>query len=107
MEFIENEFEPKNETLLDLKTKIIKAGLSFHPYLAMQAINQEVESQLRDIIVGHFKGMRVEQLGKCNQEIKEYAEAEEARYQEFQKSSLKDGPNAPTATPIIKKAKKK
>lgn len=86
MEFIENEFEPKNETLKDLKAKIIKAGLSFHPYLAMQAINKEVETQLTNLIVNHFKGMRVEQLGKCNQEIKEYAEAEEARYQAFQKA---------------------
>lgn len=93
MEFIENEFEPKNGTLKDLKDKITKKGLSFHPYLAMQAINQEVESQLRETIVSHFKGMSVSSLGECNMEIKEYAEAEEARYQAFQRAKELD-PNA-------------
>ena len=85
MEFIENEFDPKNETLKDLKTKIEKAGLSFHPYLAMTAINKEVERQATDMVTNHFKGMSIDMLGKCNQEIKEYAEAEEKRYEEFQK----------------------
>jgi hypothetical protein len=93
MEFQENEFCPTNETLKDLKDKIIKKGLSFHPYLAMQAINQEVETQLRDLIVNHFKGMKVEMLGLCNQEIKEYADAEEARYQAFQRAQTLD-PNS-------------
>lgn len=85
MEFIENPFDPKNETLKDLKTKIEKAGLSFHPYLAMTAINKEVERQATEMVTNHFKGMKIEMLGKCNQEIKEYAEAEEKRYNEFQK----------------------
>jgi len=85
MEFQEQEFGPKNDTLKDLKKKILDRGLSFHPYLAMQAINKEVETQLTDLVVGHFKGMGIEMLGICNQEIKEYAEAEEARYQEFQR----------------------
>jgi hypothetical protein len=120
MEFQENEFCPKNETLKDLKEKIIKKGLSFHPYLAMQAINQEVETQLRDLIVNHFKGMSVEQLGLCNQEIKEYADTEEERYQSFQKA-MKLDPNSvlkgnvtsissePTnnTTKIVDKTKKK
>lgn len=90
MEFVENEFKPKNETLKDLKDKITKKGLSFHPYLAMQAINQEVETQARDLVVNHFKGMSIEMLGKCNAEIKEYAEAEEARWQAFQKANVSE-----------------
>lgn len=93
MEFIENEFSPESESLKNLKEKIVKAGLAFHPYLAMQAINQEVETQLRDLIVGHFKGMPVPSLGECNMEIKAYADAEEERYQAFQKSQRLD-PNA-------------
>lgn len=111
MEFIENEFKPKNETLKDLKDKIIKKGLSFHPYLAMQAINQEVETQARDLVASHFKGMSIEMLGKCNAEIKEYAEAEEARWQAFQSSQAKDklvdAPVAPNTNTIKIKTKKK
>ena len=84
MEFQEKEFEPKNEALKDLKDKIIKKGLSFHPYLAMSAINAEVERQARELVETHFKGMTIEALGMCNQEIKGYADAEEARWQEFQ-----------------------
>lgn len=103
MEFIENSFEPKNETLKDLKDKILKKGLSFHPYLAMQAINKEVETQLTDLVVGHFKGMRVEMLGECNQEIKEYAEAEEDRYKEWQKNKDKKPEDVLALKPKIKK----
>lgn len=86
MEFQDKEFEPSNNTLKDLKKKIIDKGLSFHPYLALQAIQSEVETQLKDIVVNHFKGMTIEMLGMCSAEIKEYAESEEARWQEFQKS---------------------
>lgn len=103
MEFIENEFDPKNELLKDLKNKIIKRGLSFHPYLAMQAINKEVEAQLTELITTHFKGMGIEALGLCNDEIKVYAEAEEARYQEWQKAKDKK----PEEVLEIKKVKKK
>lgn len=103
MEFIENPFEPKNETLKDLKAKIEKAGLSFHPYLAMSAINKEVERQATELVSNHFKGMKIEMLGKCNQEIKEYADAEEVRYQEFQKAKEK----APEEVLSLPKAKLK
>jgi hypothetical protein len=103
MEFIENPFEPKSEVLKDLKAKIEKKGLSFHPYLAMQAINKEVEAQATDLVVNHFKGMGIEALGKCNQEIKEYAEAEEARYQAWQSSKDK----SPEQVLDIKKKKAK
>lgn len=86
MEFIENEFTPKAQVLIDLKKRIQDKGLSFHPYLAIQAINLEVENQLRDIITSHFKGMKVEMLGVCSAEIKEYADSEEKRYEEFQRA---------------------
>lgn len=114
MEFIENPFEPKNETLKDLKAKIEKAGLSFHPYLAMQSINKEVERQATELVTNHFKGMKIEMLGKCNQEIKEYAEAEEKRYNEFQKFQknnpgeiLKEEKNDSVIKEIKPKVKKK
>lgn len=102
MEFVENAFEPKSETLKDLKAKIEKKGLSFHPYLAMQAINKEVEAQATELVVNHFKGMGIEALGKCNQEIKEYAEAEEVRWQAWQESKDK----APDEVLKIKKKAK-
>lgn len=118
MEFIENEFKPTNETLKDLKKKILDAGLSFHPFLAMNAINKEVERQAVELVTNHFKGMRIEMLGKCNAEIKEFADAEEARYQAFMQSQAKDmspmslvSDTEPVteleATPIIKTKKKK
>lgn len=89
MEFIENAFEPKSELLKDLKKKIEDKGLSFHPYLAMSAINKEVERQAVELVEKTFKGMSIEALGKCNQEIKEYAEAEEARWSAFQEAKNK------------------
>lgn len=91
--FVDKEFVPKNESLKNLKEKIVKAGLEFHPYLAMQAINNEVETQLRELITSHFKGMPVQSLGICNAEIKEYAEAEEKRWNDYQ-AALKLDPNA-------------
>lgn len=103
MEFIENEFEPKNEILKELKAKIIKRGLAFHPYLAMQAINKEVETQLTELISTHFKGLGIEALGLCNGEIKVYAEAEEARYQQWQMAKDKK----PEEVIEVKKTKKK
>ena len=103
MEFIENPFEPKNETLKDLKAKIEKAGLSFHPYLAMQAINKEVERQATELVTKHFHGMKIEMLGKCNSEIKEYADAEEARYQEWQKSKEAKPEDVLAMKPKVKK----
>lgn len=103
MEFIENPFEPKSEVLKELKKKIEDKGLSFHPYLAMQAINKEVERQATDLVTNHFKNMGIEQLGKCNQEIKEYADTEEARYQDWQAAKDK----APEEVLAVKKAKKK
>lgn len=106
MEFIENPFEPKNETLKDLKKKIEDKALSFHPYLAMQAINKEVERQATELVTNHFKNMSIEQLGKCNQEIKEYAEAEEARYQEFQNAKELD-PNAVLKSDVKKSVRPK
>lgn len=87
VEFIENPFEPKNESLRDLKKKIEDKGLSFHPYLAMQAINKEVERQATELVEKAFRGMTIQALGKCNAEIKAYAEAEEERYQEWQKAA--------------------
>lgn len=89
MEFIENAFEPKHEVLKDLKKKIEDKGLSFHPYLAMSAINKEVERQAVELVEKTFKGMSIEALGKCNAEIKAYAEAEEARWSAFQEAKDK------------------
>lgn len=89
MEFVENAFEPKHEVLKDLKKKIEDKGLSFHPYLAMSAINKEVERQATELVEKAFKGMSIDALGKCNAEIKAYAEAEEARWTAFQESKNK------------------
>jgi len=107
MEFIENPFEPKNEVLKDLKDKIEKKGLSFHPYLAMQAINKEVEVQATDLVVSHFKGMGIDALGKCNQEIKEFAEVEEARWQAYQEWKKENEGASVTDISNVKKLKKK
>ena len=84
MEFVETVFEPKHESLKDLKMKIEKEGLSFHPYIAMNAIQKEVENRAIELVAKHFKGMSIEGLGMCNAEIREYAEAEEAKWQAYQ-----------------------
>lgn len=103
MEFIENPFEPKSEVLKELKKKLDDKGLSFHPYLAMTAIQREVERQATAIVESTFKGMSIEWLGKCSAEIKEYAEAEEARWKAWQESKDKK----PEEVLEIKKKKSK
>lgn len=114
MSFIENEFSPKNEVLKELKKKIDEKGLSFHPYLAMSAINKEVERQATELVEKTFRGMGIDQLGRCNQEIKEWAEAEEARYQAWQQVTTKSLDDVLSNTPVtlepskpVVKAKKK
>jgi len=94
VEFIENPFLPKSQALRDLKVKIEEKGLSFHPYLAMSAINKEVERQAVELVEKTFKGMSIEALGKCNAEIKEYVEAEEARYQKWMEAGKEVTPTA-------------
>lgn len=103
MEFIENEFDPKHETLKSLKKKLEDKGLSFHPYLAMTAIQAEVERQAKLEVEAAFKGMSIAQLGKCSAEIKEYAEAEETRWRAFQEAKDKK----PEEVLEIKKKKSK
>jgi hypothetical protein len=78
--FIDAKFECDNGTLMDLMKKITDKKLAFHPYLALEAIKHEIETQLKDIIVNHFKGMTIEQLGICSSDINSFAKAEEERW---------------------------
>lgn len=84
MEFIENDFKTDIKTLNDLSEKLKKEGLSFHPIMAINAIQKEVETRLADTLRDHFKGMRIETLGECNAAITAYVNEEEKRWQEFQ-----------------------
>lgn len=116
MEFIENDFKTDIKTLNDLSEKLKKEGLSFHPIMAINAIQKEVETRLADTLKEHFKGMRIETLGECNAAITAYVNEEEKRWQAFQalkkaeaeKELVKEKEIAPASSVLeMKKTSKK
>lgn len=84
-DFKELDFEPTVDSLTFLNKKIKDAGLLFHPFMVMQAIDNEKQRQFAEIVMDHFKGMRVSKLEECKEDIAKYVEAEQKRYEEHMK----------------------
>jgi len=84
-EFKELDFEPTIDSLVYLNRKIKDAGLLFHPFMVMQAIDNEKQRQFSEIVLDHFKGMKVFKLEECKEEIVKYVEAEQKRYEDHMK----------------------
>jgi hypothetical protein len=86
LEFEETDFDPKVDSLLSLNKKIKDSGLLFHPFMVIQAIDNEKQRQFSEIVMDHFRGMRVSKLEECKEEIAKYLEEEQNRYNDFMKS---------------------
>ena len=101
IEFQEEAFVPANPILVSLEKKIKDKGFVFHPYLVTSAIQVEMERQLKSLIEKTFKDMNMSQLVACSNEVNEYAEKEEARYQSFQSEQEKAKANVLKPMPSI------
>ena len=86
--FEETPFAPKHEILVGLCKNIDRRHLSFHPFLCLEAINKEVERQLKAEIEKAFRDVGSKKLAECAVEIKSYVDEEEKSYLEFQKKNL-------------------
>lgn len=104
-EFKEQEFIPTVDSLQYLKRKIDDAGLLFHPFMVIQSIDNEKQRQFSEIVLDHFKGMKVSKLEECKEDVAKYIEEEQKRWDEFNKSQhMTDG--APTQIALEEKPKK-
>jgi len=105
-EFKEQEFIPTVDSLQYLKRKIDDAGLLFHPFMVIQSIDNEKQRQFSEIVLDHFKGMKVSKLEECKEDVAKYIEEEQKRWDELNKAKIDSLDGAPTPIALEEKPKK-